>query len=54
MKKLFWETQDLKPCAFCKHWYDPTNSAIFLKSGVARLWEYEDTKKALCRKYGSE
>ena len=35
-------------CAFCKYWYDPTNSAIRpLKNRGA--WEYDTTIKCKCR-----
>ena len=32
-----------RACAFCKLWYDPTNSAIKPKQGV--FWEYDTTQK---------
>lgn len=28
-------------CAFCKHWYDPTNSHIQPKSPRINLWQYD-------------
>lgn len=38
-------------CAFCKYWYDPTNSAIEPKSPNIGLWTIKDTnQKALCTK----
>ena len=41
----------IKKCAFCKHWYDPTNSAIAPKSPAIGLWEIKDVnKKCLCTK----
>lgn len=41
----------IKKCAFCKHWYDPTNSAIAPKSPSIGLWEIKDTnQKCLCLK----
>lgn len=41
----------VKKCAFCKHWYDPTNSAIAPKSPVIGLWEIKDiNQKCLCTK----
>lgn len=41
----------MKKCAFCKNWYDPTNSAIMPKSPAIGLWEIKDTnKKCLCMK----
>ena len=30
-------------CAFCKHWYDPTNSHIQPKSPRINLWQYDHT-----------
>ena len=40
-----------KKCAFCKHWYDPTNSAIAPKSPKIGLWEIKDiNQKCLCLK----
>lgn len=40
------KTMQLNKCAFCKHWYDPTNTAI--KPINAKLWEYNAAAKALC------
>ena len=38
-------------CAFCKYWYDPTNSAILPKSPAIGLWEIRDiNQKCLCMK----
>lgn len=37
-----------RACAFCKHWYDPANSAIKPKHGV--FWEYDTTQKKRCMK----
>ena len=40
-----------KMCAFCKHWYDPTNSAIAPKSPNIGLWELKDkNQKCMCLK----
>lgn len=36
-----------KKCAFCKNWYDPTNSAIKLKATIT--WEYDMGMKCMCR-----
>lgn len=33
-------------CAFCKHWYDPTNSAI--KPLPGNWWEFDREKEARC------
>lgn len=35
-------------CAFCKHWYDPTNSAITPLHG--NWWEFDRGKEARCMK----
>ena len=41
----------MKKCAFCKHWYDPTNSAIAPKAPQIGLWEIRDIdQKCLCMK----
>lgn len=37
-----------KACAFCKHWYDPTNSVI--KPKVGDFWEYDTSQKRRCMK----
>lgn len=38
----------IKKCAFCKYWYDPTNSAILPRSPKINLWEYDEKAKAKC------
>ncbi len=42
-----------KKCAFCKYWYDPSNSAISPRSPGINLWEFDDKckKKCLQRNY---
>ncbi len=37
-----------KRCAFCKNWYDPTNSAIRPKHPSIGLWEYDTRAKQKC------
>jgi len=37
-------------CGFCKHWYDPSNSALQPKSPAIGLWDVETTKKNKCLK----
>ena len=37
-----------KKCAFCKHWYDVTNSAIKPKAPQAGFWEYDEKAKNTC------
>ena len=40
-----------KKCAFCKNWYDPTNSAIAPKSPAIGMWEIRDiNQKCICLK----
>ena len=47
-----WKIADMnagkKNCAFCQHWYDPTNSAIRPKTGT--LWEFDTDAKRRCMK----
>ena len=45
--------KQVKRCAFCKHWYDPTNSAIVPKQPRINLWEIKECKK-LCLKKNYE
>lgn len=37
-----------KMCAFCKHWYDPTNSAITPKAPQIGLWQYDEKAVHKC------
>ena len=37
-----------KICAFCRHWYDPTNSAIRPKNGG--FWEFDNNVRKRCMK----
>ena len=39
-------------CAFCKYWYDPTNSAIEPATPQAGYWKYERNIKCKCTKTG--
>ena len=40
-----------RKCAFCKYWYDPTNSNISPKSPNMGFWQILDTtKKTTCLK----
>ena len=51
MSSLIINIKVQKKCAFCKNWYDPTNSAIAPKSPVIGLWEIKDTnQKCMCLK----
>lgn len=41
----------INKCAFCKYWYDPTNSAIVPKSPAIGLWQIKDVnQKSKCLK----
>ena len=37
-------------CAFCQHWYDPTNAAIKPIRPKNAVWEYDDTAVNYCQK----
>lgn len=51
MSSLVVSIKNIKKCAFCKHWYDPTNSAIAPKSPAIGLWEIKDVnQKCICLK----
>lgn len=51
MSSLVVNCKHMKKCAFCRHWYDPTNSAIAPKSPVIGMWEIRDiNQKCLCMK----
>lgn len=51
MSSLTINIKTTKKCAFCKHWYDPTNSAIAPKSPAIGLWEIkDDNQKSMCLK----
>ena len=40
-----------KRCAFCKNWYDPTNSAISPEASAIGLWKIKDiNQKCKCLK----
>lgn len=41
-------------CAFCRHWYDPTNSALIPKNPAAGFWEYDPRKKSKCSMMNAE
>lgn len=47
-------TSNMKRCAFCIHWYDPTNSVISPKSGFKDMWEYETGIKKPCLEYNNQ
>ncbi len=35
-------------CAFCKHWYDPTNAAIKPRNIKAGMWEFDEKVENPC------
>jgi len=37
-----------KKCAFCRHWYDPTNSHIRPKAPASGFWEYDNNAREMC------
>ena len=51
MSSLIVNIKTIKKCAFCKNWYDPTNSAIAPKAPAIGLWEIKDlNQKCMCLK----
>lgn len=51
MSSLVVSIKFIKKCAFCRHWYDPTNSAIAPKAPAIGMWEILDVnEKRLCAK----
>lgn len=51
MSSLTVNIKHIKKCAFCKNWYDPTNSAIAPKAPNIGLWEIKDiNQKCICLK----
>ena len=42
MSSLVVNTKNIRECAFCKNWYDPTNSAVAPKSPATDMWEIKD------------
>lgn len=37
-----------RACAFCRYWYDMTNSAIVPVNPGAGFWKYDTERKELC------
>ena len=51
MPSLIVNIRQIKKCAFCKYWYDPTNSAIEPKSPAIGLWQIKDINQmCMCMK----
>ena len=42
------KNMSIKKCAFCKHWYDITNTAIRPRAAQAGFWEFDPTAKKKC------
>jgi hypothetical protein len=40
-------------CAFCTHWYDPTNQHIAPKSPLGGFWMFNGNAKAMCTVHGT-
>ena len=38
----------IRKCAFCRNWYDPTNSAIRPKAPAAGFWEFDEHASNMC------
>ena len=38
----------IKKCAFCKHWYDPTNQFITPRNPAQHLWAFDSNAKCPC------
>lgn len=47
------QTPSVRKCAFCKKWYDPTNSAIAPRRGH-NFWDYDPKMKKKCSYLGRE
>ena len=51
MPSIIVNIKHINKCAFCKYWYDPTNSAIVPKSPAIGLWQIKDVnQKCKCLK----
>ncbi len=48
------KTNKIAKCAFCKHWYDPTNEGIRPKQPAAGFWEFDPNRRSLCDIRNSE
>lgn len=43
-----------KKCAFCKNWYDPTNSALVLYAPHIGRWKFDERAKSKCMMTNAE
>ncbi len=53
--QISWQTASqrsgsMKKCAFCRHWYDPTQAHIRPKAPAIGLWEFDPRVQAMCLK----
>ena len=48
MMQQFQVKSNFRKCAFCKYWYDPTNSAISSKAPNIGILEYDERRQAKC------
>lgn len=46
--------KNCKKCAFCKYWYDPTNSAIEPRNSRINMWTVDENAKRTCTKLNVE
>lgn len=53
MKKVA-NVRNSKICAFCKSWYDPSNSHLNPVNTVAGFWEYEHNARCKCLKTNAQ
>ncbi len=44
----------VKKCAFCKHWYDPANTAVSPKAPQINVWLYDEKASRKCLKRNVE
>ena len=48
------KSTSIRKCAFCKNWYDPTNSAIRPRDVRAGFWEFDEKVKRQCLRKSAE
>lgn len=54
MRTMNLSAKRLAVCAFCVHWYDPTNSHINPKNPRTNSWEYDPDARCKCMIRGVE
>lgn len=50
MSKRWVKVNNVRHCAFCKHWYDINNDYIEPKDPRVNLWYFDDKGECLCMK----